>query len=281
MANTHLNYLKFEKAISITPSRKSRLIVSRRALQKKIVDYFKTIVGFPVPKFFIQGSFKMKTMVLDKNGTYDVDLGIYFLQKPIVTAVTAKKHLHKAVDNHTTIKTENRDKCIRVVYAGNFDIDLPLYYKTIKDKHPFLATKKGWIESDPKELCDWFGKKKTAQMVRLIKYFKYWANIRRRKMPSGIALTILVANNYISNSRDDLAFYNTAKKIYSSIENSIIVKNPATPNDNLISKLTADQKVNFKNSLETLISYSKKALDQKNNAKAVNILSEQFGLKFL
>ncbi len=280
MANTHNNYLNFEKAISITLSRKKKLIVSRRALQKKILEYFRTIANFPTPKFFIQGSFKMQTMVLDKQGTYDVDLGLYFLSRPKVAAATVKKHVYKAVEKHTTFKTENRDKCVRVIYAGSFDIDLPAYYKTPTDTHPFLATKTGWIASDPKELCDWFDKKKSAQMVRLIKYVKYWANMRHRKMPSGIALTILVTNNYASNTRDDIALYNTAKNIYNSLGRSIAIRNPATPNDDLVNRLTTAQKMNFKKSLEILILHCKKALDQKSNAKAVSILSEQLGIKF-
>ena len=71
--------------------------------------------------------------------------------------------------DHTVSGVEHRDKCIRVIYKGDFDIDLPVYYKTQQDKHPYLATKNGWLKSDPKELCDWFENKKdkNGQMMRL------------------------------------------------------------------------------------------------------------------
>jgi hypothetical protein len=278
----HTNFLNFEKSISITYTKKLKLNASRKALQKRILDYFKTKPKLPTPKFSTQGSYKMGTMVLGKDGEYDIDLGVYFLAKPNVTPATLKSNVFDAVDGHTEYGVENRDKCIRVIYSGDFDIDLPVYYKSSTDMHPFLATKQGWMKSDPKELCDWFEKKKdpNGQLKRLVKYFKYWANRKNRKMPSGIALTAWVSNNYKPNTYDDVAFYETAKAIKESFWWSISCTNPATPNDNLIEKLDANQKANFKKFLTELIQDAKDAIEEKDSARAIKIWKGQLSDRF-
>lgn len=158
MANIHNQFLEFEKIVSLSDSKKKKLILSRRALENRIKNHFKLHDKFLIPKFYIQGSYKMKTMVMKKDGSYDVDLGIYFLKKPLITSLTLQKNVLKAVANHTQSGAEHREKCIRVKYKSDFDIDLPVYYMQKGDEHPHLATKKEWLKSDPKELCDWFEK---------------------------------------------------------------------------------------------------------------------------
>lgn len=285
MANTHNQFLKFEQAISLTKGRKDKLIASREALQKRIVEFFKTKTKVPVPKFYIQGSYKMKTMVVKKDGSYDVDLGVYFLTKPNIEPLTLQKYVAEAVKVQTVSGIEHKEKCIRVIYKGDFDIDLPVYYKTPNDKHPFLATKTKWQESDPKELCDWFEKQrkvkdKEGQMLRLVKYFKTWANQRSRKMPSGIAFSVWVATHYKSNTRDDIAFYENAKAIKNSFGWETASKNPAIPGDDFLAKLDSNQKSNFKEAFNELIKQAEQALQQDNQAKALNIWKKQFGDKF-
>lgn len=285
MANTHNHFLKFEQNISLTKARKDKLIASRQALQKRLVEYFKTKTKVPIPKFYIQGSYKMNTMVVKKDGSYDVDLGVYFLTKPLVKPLTLQKHVADAVRDQTVSGIEHKEKCIRVIYKTDFDIDLPVYYKTPYDKHPFLATKSKWQESDPKELCDWFEKQRKdkdngGQLLRLVKYFKSWANQRSRKMPSGIAFTVWVANHYKFNQRDDIAFYETAKAIKSSFIWETVSKNPATPGDDFLSKLDTAQKSNFKEAFIELIKQAEQALQQDNQIKALNIWKQQFGDRF-
>ena len=283
MANVHQQFLEFEKAISITSGKKRKLIASRKALQNRIVKYFKENTQMLVPKFYIQGSYKMGTMVIGKDGTYDVDLGIYFLTKPNVQPHSLQNYVLNAVKDYTLNSTEHREKCIRVIYAGDFDIDLPVYYKTPNDKHPFLATKNKWIESDPKEICDWFEKKKdkNGQLARLVKYFKGWAYTRAKKMPSGIALSVWVAKKYKSHKRDDIAFYQTALEIQEDFGVFYTdILNPATPNDNLLAKLSREQIRNFETAFKHLVKDAKQALDQNRVAKSCNIWKNQFGDKF-
>lgn len=285
MANAHNYFLRFDQIISLTPGKKTKLILSRKALQDRIVNYFRMYTNLPVPKFYIQGSYKMKTMILSKDGTYDVDLGIYFLINPNVTAFTVQNYVAAAVKGHTYGGAEHREKCIRVKYSGDFDIDLPVYYKTIYDTNPYLATKSIWQKSDPKELCDWFErqrklKDKSGQLLRLIKYFKAWANTRTRKMPSGIAFTVWVAMNYKPNDRDDIAFYETAKAMKNSLFWGVTCINPATPGDDLTSKLDSMQKINFLNEFDSLITNADLALRELYLSRALNIWKNQLGNKF-
>lgn len=287
MGDAHNYFLKFEKAISISPTKTKRLIASRKALEARIHKHFKAHANFLVPNFFIQGSYKMGTMVMDKEGMYDVDLGVYFTTKPTITALSLQNNVKNAVLAHTDAGIQHKEKCIRVIYSGDFDIDLPVYYQTPNDKHPFLATKKGWQLSNPKELCDWLEiqrkqKDKNGQMFRLIKYFKAWANQRSRKMPSGIAFTVWVAQNYRYAPRDDKAFYQTAKAIESTFGGGFTdtrVMNPATPQDNLL-KLDFAERTRFKEVFRQMLKDSERALQTNSNTKALNIWRQQFGEKF-
>ena len=286
MADTHNHFLQFEKAISLNPGKKKKLIASRKAVEKRITDYFKAHAKFLVPKFYIQGSYKMGTMVMDKQGTYDVDLGVYFLEKPKIEALSLQTNVAKAVAGVTQGGVEHREKCVRIIYKGDFDIDIPVYYKTPKDDHPFLATKKGWIESDPKELCDWFEKRKdkNGQLIRLVKYFKAWAYQRAKKMPNGISFTVWVANCYKPDKRDDKAFLLTAKAIEETFgsffggDTEVIC--PVTPKDNLL-KLDFDQRTNFKKIFRDMISQAEHAVQSNSKRIALNIWKQQFGDKFL
>ena len=284
MANAHNNFLKFEQNISLTPGKKKKLIASRQALQNRITEYFKAHEKFLVPKYYIQGSYKMGTMVIDKNGTYDVDLGVYFLEKPKIEPQTLQNTVLQSVNGITQGGVEHREKCVRVIYKGDYDIDIPVYYKTPNDKSPFLATKNGWLASDPKELCDWFEKKKdnNGQLIRLVKYFKAWAYQRSKKMPNGISFTVWVANNYKPNNRDDRAFFDTAKAIESTFGGGFVdtvVTNPATPQDNLL-KLDFNQRTNFKEAFRQMLKDTEHALQTNSNSKALNIWKQQFGEKF-
>lgn len=285
MGNTHNHFLQYEKVISLSTAKKKKLIASRKALENRIREHFKSHAKFLTPKFYIQGSFKMGTLVVKKDGTYDVDLGVYFLEKPSIESFSLQKHVHNAVKDHTLNGVEHREKCIRVIYQGDFDIDLPVYYKSPQDKYPFLATKKGWLLSDPKELCDWFEMKKdkNGQLIRIVKYFKAWAYQRNRKMPSGIAFTVWIANNYKANVRDDISFFETAKSIKATFggfwNGDTVVINPATPQDNLL-KLDFDQRTKFKDTFGQMLNDAEQAIRTNSNQKALNIWKKLFGEEF-
>ncbi|MCA6381211.1 MAG: nucleotidyltransferase [Cytophagales bacterium] len=280
--NSHDQFLRFASNVSVPEFKMPRLISSRKAIERRITTFFRTKKNVSIPKFYIQGSYKMETMVLERDGTYDVDLGVYFLKKPSVEPSTLQLWVLESINDHTYTGARHKEKCVRVRYQAEFDIDLPVYYKTESDPHPFLATKYKWVESDPKELCDWFDDRKdeNGQLVRLVKYFKTWAKNRPHKMPSGIAFTVWVAKNYKTNVRDDVAFYETAMAIDDSFAWSVSCENPATPGDDLVEKLNSSQKEAFKNELGNLIEAAKKTLQLADPKKATSSWRMLLGKRF-
>lgn len=285
MADLHSKFTQYENALIVPRAKKDMLKISRKALEEKIVKYFKEKPGVPIPKFYIQGSYKMGTMIFDSDGTYDVDLGLYFLENPNATPQTLQKWVAEAVKGHTQGGTQHREKCIRVIYAGNYDIDLPVYVKRTTDLSPWLATKTDdFQKSDPKQLCDWFKAKKRLhgpQLVRVCRYLKGWARERGFKMPSGIALSVWAANNFKGNTRDDVAFLNTLKAIKNENWWSVSCKCPAEPGDDLTAKLDSSQKQKFKDALSSIISDGDTAVSSYTDAtKAAMLWRKHLGLSF-
>ncbi|MCB9196457.1 MAG: hypothetical protein H6598_09560 [Flavobacteriales bacterium] len=258
MANLHSIFKEFNTKLNITESKEKKLKTARKALTDKITAFFKEKEGYSTPKFWTQGSFQMGTTIRTESDECDLDLGIYFSMIPDVSGETIQKHVFDLVDGHTKNVTPNHKKrCIRVNYAGDFHIDLPIYFFEEGMSHPLLAVKgQDFEESDPKEFYEWFNEqcKGFPQKRRLIRYLKAWADKHKRKMPSGLAMTVFAIQHYSADDRDDIALLNTLKNIksYVSITWSCIL--PACPNDDVLARLNNDQKSNFIEALDELIS---------------------------
>lgn len=283
MADLHNFFLKFDRALALTGRRRNALISSRKAIEKSIIRYFKENSRLPAPKFYIQGSYKTGTIMLKKDNTYDVDLGVYFFEDPRILPKALQQNVFRAVEFQTQYGAQHRQKCVRVIYAGEFNIDLPVYYFPKNRKHPQLATKLGWQKSDPKQLQDWINQKKDSngQLIRIVKYLKAWADTRAYKMPNGIALSVWAAKYYKSSTRDDVALVNTAKSIKSSFAfGNVYCKCPAQPYDNLVEGLDAGQITRFKEALKQLIDEGSRAIKEKDTRKARNIWAKHLGKRF-
>jgi len=283
MANCTKLFLDFNQEITVPAAKIARLKQSRKNIEATIIKYFQNKEGVSVPKFWIQGSYKMGTMIRTKDDTCDADLGVYFLTKPTVTASTAQRYVHTAVSDITTAGAEHRKKCVRVIYSGDYHVDLPVYYKEANDTHPSLAYKdNGWELSDPKEFYEWFKSKKDdkGQLLRIIKYLKVWCNLRAFKTPSGIALSVWGASYFVSNDRDDIAFLDTLKKIQSNLNANCDCYIPTTPQDNLTGKLDVNQKNKFKDALNSIITDGTAAIASKNQLAASKLWQNHLGDRF-
>lgn len=286
MANCNKLFLDFEKKISLTSAQKARLRTSRKALEDKIRTSLGEREELSFKGFYIQGSLspRLNTGVLKKDGTYDVDVGVYFNKKPDVSSTTVQKYILDAVADHTEAGAKHLDKCIRVVYAGDFDADLPVYYQEEGDSVPRIAIKDdGWRKDDPKGISDWFKEKKkgtNGQLVRIIKYLKIWADkdVRGFKMPSGFALTVWAAENFsMAEDRDDKALLETLKRIKSSIWFSVSCTCPKEPYDNLTDNLDSTQKDKFRQALNEFIEDAEKAISSKNQLEASRLWQKHLG----
>jgi hypothetical protein len=301
MATLHKEYNSFNSTIALDATKKEYLITSRNSLKKKIKKYFSEEKKDELqPKFWGQGSFEMNTTVnpikvVDSSGNvlekYDLDYGIYFIEKEDEDNRRSINQLHEwvfnAVDGHTNTPPQKKNTCVRVIFADDHHIDLPIYYK--KGDVPELAHKtKGWIFSDPKEFFDWFnGKAKSDQQLRrIVRYLKAWKNYREfnnssLKLPSGFSLTILATNNFVADNNDDKAFKLTIEKIKRELDKKFECKRPTTPKgEDIFENSSETYKENFSNALDSLITACQKAEDEKNFKKASEYLQKQFGDRF-
>ena len=275
MANCNKLFLDYDINLNIPKKKKDKLKESKEVLRNRIRKYFKDNHPAYKPEFYIQGSYKMKTTIITKDDECDLDDGVYFRREADVTATTLQKWVKNALNGATSSPVEHRAKCLRVIYKGDYHIDFPVYTFQEDDDHPFLAVKNnGFEESDPKEVVVWYKKEKAKneQLNRLVKYLKGWGDYKRNKMPSGLAMTILAANNIEPNDRDDIMLKNALIKIKETLDLNFKCIVPATPSDDLFESFDDTRKSNFLSNLDDFIEDAKKAVDIESNQLKASIL---------
>jgi len=285
MANTHNLFQKFNSDLQITSTKRNKMITSRDNLREKTRKYFDKEHSNYVPKFYIQGSYKMGTMIRKKDDTCDLDDGVYFTDNPDnVTCATLQTWVKNAVDG-TTDDIQHRKKCITVNYKSDYNIDLPVYlFNKDNDDHPFLAVKNDdWREDDPKEMVTAFNDKKDnkGQLLKIVRYLKAWGDHKKQTMPSGLAMTILAMDNFITDDRDDVSMKFTLIEIEKTLKKKFECIVPATPKDNIFAAYDNTKKQNFLGNLANFITDSKKAVDEENNhLKASKLWQKHLGNRF-
>ena len=286
MANCHTLFLNFNTVIALDSTRKGKLRTSRDAVRERIRRFFRDEQNGFLPKFHGQGSFMMNTIIYPLDGEFDVDDGIYFLvdQKPVYSVSTFHDWIYKAVDGHTQQKPVDKQTCVRLIYAGQYHLDLPIYY-VIEGQCPRLAHKgKGWIDSDPREFIKWFNQQadKDSQLKRIVRYLKAWSDYRAGDLPSGLIFTILAANNISFHDRDDVALYQTLVNIKNSLDGWFVCYRPTTPKgEDLLANYSKTNKDYFLGQLGSFIESAEKALSDKTSQKdACKAWQRHFGDRF-
>lgn len=284
MANCNKLFLDYNTNLNIPKRKKDKLKDSKEILRDRIRNHFKNNHPDYKPEFYIQGSYKMGTTILTKDNECDLDDGVYFRREADVTATTLQKWVKDALDGATSTPVQHRSKCLRVIYKGDYHIDYPVYIFPKDALDPLLAVKNnGFEESDPKEVFLWYKeeKKKNNQLNRIVKYLKGWGDHKRNKMPSGLAMTILAANNIQPDDRDDIALKNTLVKIQESLDYSFECIVPATPGDDLFDSYDNIRKNNFLDNLNDFINDAKEALNNEpNQLKASRLWRKHLGTHF-
>lgn len=289
MANLHSQFMKFDDRISISPSQRDLIMKRHLALRTVVTEYFKKKNGVATPDFYIQGSYKMNTMVQKKDGSFDVDLGVFFPAKTNLTPTTMQLNVLEAVKNQTTTGAQHLRKCIRVIYKGEFNVDLPVYYQINPASQAYIAVKNNdWVKDDPEKFVSWVNNYRKSkeisndgQLLRVIKYIKKWANLLPFKTPSGVAITVWACSQFTpSRDRDDDALYRTIRSIYSSFWFSISCRCPVEPFDDLLSNLDSSQRSKFKDALGNFRDDAEKALSATDSSLSVALWSKHLGDKF-
>ena len=289
-SDCHENFLKFDDTISISNEKVANLKRAHNTIRDKLLNYFDHQPHIPPIQFFIQGSYKMKTMVENINKFSDVDLGIYFQEKPNLKINTLQWHIKQALIDHTTKGVEVKKMCIRLNYVRDFHIDMPIYYIDYNNSIYFGSKTNGWTKSDPKDFVKWFNRKTKGrpQMIRIIRYLKAWADYRKyeteKKFPSGLALTLWVIEHYEDHHRDDIAFTCTCEKILKYLndhyQSEWTAKMPVAPFDNTLDRLNDYQKEYFYNDFNEMITNSIEAIGSSKYSRARNRWKDIFGYRF-
>jgi hypothetical protein len=285
MANCSKQFGIYHSDISIPSLKKERMKTSKKALRDKIRKHFKEMHPEYVPKFFIQGSDKMKNGIRTKDDICDLDDGVYFFRQPDVTATTLQTWVKDAVDGHTSTSAEHRKKCIRTPFVKDYEIDHPVYYKVDGQEYKLAVKNTGWEDSDPKAMIDWFnGKKdKNGQLVRITMSLKGWCDNIRHRMPNGLAMTILASNakaRFIYNDRDDITLRDTLKEIKKALNNEFTCIVPVTPKDDLFADYDDTRKNHFLEALDKFIEDADAALKESNELKATKLWCKHLGDRF-
>ena len=290
MSDCHDLFFVFHKTITLSKSKKDILIKARNALRGRIKAYFKENLKIATPLFHSQGSYPMLTIITPLNGEYDIDDGVYLQninksnRYEWSSAETVHKWIYDSVDGHTDEKPVDKRTCIRVVYAGQYHVDLPIYGEY--SEQYYLAEKStGWRVSDPKMIRKWFAdqvEQKGDQLIRIVKYIKAWADYKSNECEtlSSIILTVLASDCYEEDERDDVALLGTMQHIYERIVTSFVVLNPVDAQEDLAKALKEEQKDKFKIALQILLQKSSEAINEENSLVSSNIWRKQFGERF-
>ncbi|MDP8212132.1 MAG: hypothetical protein P9X22_02425 [Candidatus Zapsychrus exili] len=291
MADCNDLFQSYFTAINIDTTKKTNLKTAREAIRGKIRNYFKDELGFNLPKFHGQGSYMMKTIVNPLDDEYDIDDGIYLQHLNDGKADWPNpKEVHQwvydAVKGHTKEEAVDKPTCIRVIYAGNYHVDLPIY--AFCGEVPYLANTgvKGWHESDPKKITDWLIEKvsnKSEQLRTIIKYLKAWADyqsLEHGEMPSGLVITKLVVDNYVERVRDDVSFARTISSINDSIKVNFDILNPVDSEEVISDRMTVSVKESFKKLIQRLSNNGESAINEESKKKACVLWKSEFGDRF-
>jgi len=292
MADLQSEFKTFHDIIALTSAKKASLRTARNALRDKIRKHFRDVLELNIPKFHGQGSYSVGTMVNPLNSEFDIDGGVYLQhlntsdKSDWPAPETVHRWLVQATDGHTSQKPIDKRTCVRVRYAGQYHVDLPAYGELNRDYLLAEKGEKGWHRNDPLALTDWFKGCVNIygeQLRRIVRYLKAWADFqsnRRGKMPNGLILTVLVANHFRANEKDDIALANTLRAIANAVRIIFYVYNPVDASEELTSRLTDQQKTRFQKAIADVADAAAEAIKIDDRHKASNIWRKQLGDRF-
>lgn len=287
--NTDSQFKKFYDDIQLSPSEMTRLKGARDALRAKARKYFCEKLNKPQPKFYQQGSFALRTIIKPIDGEVDIDDGLYLQDLPVNRVDWPKteyvrKNVIDAVDNHTEKGVEDKPSCIRVIYANDYHVDIPVY--GICNGRIYLARKGSdqWVESDPKKVVDWFRGKLNEhgeQFRRVISYMKAWKDFKGLDFPS-IIITFLVGISFVKYDRDDSCLLDSVSSIIFHLENYSQINNPADEGsgENLLQRWTLEEKQKLIGHLKEMRKMLTEAIGSLSVDEAAKLLLSLFGDRF-
>ena len=320
MANCNELFKHYNSAIKLSDSDRAKLLKNRDSLRGRMKLNFNKIPAeqrrYLEMYFQTQGSFIMDTIIKPDKDDFDLDDGVYFQGKQSREERPEPNVFHSwvvnAIDKDNDYeKITDKPTCVRVKYKTGFHIDIPIYYAEGYDSPDLAETVKNWLLSNPVEFIAWFEEKTNSgfdkafiyeslqyseryekwltdirktdcQLRRLVRYMKAWADLKRSEMPCGIIMTILVAENFAVDERDDIAFRDTLIGVRNYLNrNGFKCPRPTSPKDEDLFETTSEvDKAYFKKALNDLIESANRAIDADNEKDASKEWQKHFGNRF-
>lgn len=320
MANCHEIFTAYNSIIKLGDGERSLLGRVRDSLREKMSRRFASLSQSEIGNHTLihqsQGSYVMDTIIKPVDDDFDLDDGVYFLgglneeQRPTPDNFH-KWVLHAVGHDENYADVTDKDTCVRVRYKEEkFHIDLPIYYTNSPATSDLAHKADGWTISHPVEFIEWFEekvksgfqkgfilesrmfsnfekwtsdiRKEDAQLRRIVRYLKGWADHLRGEMPPGIVMTILAAENFSENDRDDIALRDTLVKIKETLDgNGCKCLRPTTPKDeDLFAGYSFSRKKYFMDRLETFVSSATQAVANPNQKASCLKWQKHLGLRF-
>ena len=265
MKDCHLQVAKYQRDVVRLPDESRKDIFERAKTNRKRLKDGLASNGDPAPiGQRTQGSYAMRTMIVEKDADYDIDDGVYFKKEDLVgpkggdmTSLAAREMVCEALqDDRFNDAPEVLKNCVRVYYNEGYHIDVPVYrHMVVKDAltgkendHYELASS-AWKRSDALAVTSWFqdfnkdnsgnaskngDKGQFVEVVRLLKAFARSRASWKGKISNGFVISKLVADNWTEvPGRDDKALRSVAKAIRNTLSWKQAVKHPVL-NENII-----------------------------------------------
>lgn len=274
MYDLNKEIVKFHNTeVSLNFSQQSEMRQRRDANQKRLAKGLKNSEKPAVLRHVKQGSYAMYTMIQDGSNDYDIDDGAVFDKEDLkgkqgayLTPLDVRKMVRDAVDDGS-FKTppEVKTNCVRVHYDAGYHVDIPVY-RELEDGSLELASS-SWKGSSPTEVTEWYNdavieqspdSTNGRQMRRDTKLLKNFSRSRacwKKKVPSGLILSVLINEKYVSDSeRDDKSFYDTMVAIRDRLNLSLQVWHPVRTAEELTSGYDDAKTKFFREKLDKAIS---------------------------
>lgn len=321
MANCNDLFRLYNTAIRLSEDKRGILKTVRNSLREKMQTGFAAIPTAEINNhrlsFQTQESYVMDTIIAPSGQEgFDLDDGVYFIGNLHKNLRPATEKFHKWVlrvvgHDENYAEVTDKDTCVRVDYKKEkFHIDLPIYYSQNPAVPELAHKKKGWTDSGPIEFIYWFEskiksgfeksylleeamkptyqkwaadiRKTDAQLRRIVRYLKGWGAFLAGEMPPGIVMTILAAENYVANERDDIALRDTIVKIKSYLaNNNCKCPRPTTPaGEDLFAEYSETKKQYFIDRLDTFVNSANQAIAAATQKDACLKWQKHFGPRF-
>jgi hypothetical protein len=273
MRDCHLQVAQYQRDEVRLPNESRNDIFTKAKTNRRRLKDGLAANGDPTPiGQRTQGSYAMRTMIVEEDEDYDIDDGVYFTKEDLVgpkggdkTALAAREMVCDALqDDRFNDAPEVLKNCVRVYYNEGYHIDVPVYRHVVvkdawtgKESDHYELASSNWKRSDALAVTSWFqdfnkdncagaskdgDKGQFVEVVRLLKAFARSRSSWKGKISNGFVISKLVADQWAEDiDRDDKTLRDVAKAIRDKLSWQQAVQHPVL-DENIIEEGNAKAK---------------------------------------